>query len=340
MGIITKDIPEWRFSLPAEIIDHLKIFIRGISLHAIESDPEDLKQFQQRLSAIADSLSLHSSSDDLLVGIGQTLHALEEYNRRAATIFKVQVEELHGMLSAMTATVRFITSSSESSVKRLSFIESKLQRATSLEDTRQVKACLEDCLALVRSEALRLQTETRSKVNALQSDVERLSNRLKMAATEDSDDTVTGLPGRASAEAAITAKMAVGKEFLVALVMLDRLASINGRYGHIVGDDILVTGAQILAQKLSGVTLYRWSGPAFVAVFEPSLNMAQAEMRAAQAAAMRLEKNIEADNRSVLIVVTASYNLQRVSNKLAPGAVFRNMDAFLASHGAHAPASS
>ena len=70
-----------------------------------------------------------SSPDDLLVAIGKTLRALEEYNRRAATVFKRQVEELRAMLSTMTETVMFITSSSETSVKQLSVIESRLQRS-------------------------------------------------------------------------------------------------------------------------------------------------------------------------------------------------------------------
>lgn len=337
LGINTKDVQERRFSLPAEIIDHLQILVRGIGLHAIEGDPEDLKQLQQRLAGIADTISLDSSPDDLLVSIGKTLRALEEYNRRAAVIFKGQVEELRGMLSTMTSTVMFITSSSETSVKQLSVIESKLQRASTLEDTRQVKTYLTDCLTLVRTETLRLQTESRTKINTLKSDVERLSHRLKSVSTGESQDPVTGLPGRAAAEEAITSKILAGKEFLVALYVLDRMASINGRFGRLVGDDILVTGAQALAQRLSGTTLYRWSGPAFVAVFDPSVNLTQAESRASQASSIRVEKNIEADKRSVLILITASCHRQRVSATLGPDAVFKNMDAFMALHVPAAP---
>ncbi len=333
MGIYSKETPERRFSLPAEIIEHLQILIRGIALHAIEGDADDLKQLQNRMSAIADTLSVDSSPDDLLVGIGKTLRALEEYNRRAAVMFKGQVEELRGMLSTMTATVMFITSSSETSVKQLSAVETKLQRASTLEDTRQVKTYLTDCLTLVRSETLRLQTESRAKINTLRKDVERLSSRLKAASVDDSEDPVTGLKGRRAAEETITNRIASGKDFLVALFMLDRMASINGRFGRLVGDDILVSGAQALAQKLSGTTLYRWSGPAFVAVFDSSISLTTAEIRATQAAAIRLEKNIDADTRSVLIVITASSNLQRVSGKIAPDAVFRNMDTFMAAHG-------
>ena len=68
LGIHTKDLAEKRFSLPSEIIDHLQILIRGIALHAIEGDPNDLQELQHRMSGIADTLTVDSSPDDLLVG--------------------------------------------------------------------------------------------------------------------------------------------------------------------------------------------------------------------------------------------------------------------------------
>ena len=209
------------------------------------------------------------------VGIGKTLRALEEYNRRAAVIFKGQVEELRGMLSTMTATVMFITSSSDSSVKQLSAIESRLQRASTLEDTRQIKTHLNDCLTLVRSESLRLQTEARTKINNAK--VQDVGSPLKPPQIRhhrgDSQDPVTGLPGTQCTPKSHRRQNRQQAKFLaVPLLMLDRMASINGRFGRLVGDDILVNGAQMLAQKLSGTTLYRWSGPAFAAVFDPSVS--------------------------------------------------------------------
>jgi GGDEF domain-containing protein len=336
--IVTLDINgrrvlEERSDVSIGLIEHLQILIRGIALHAVEGDPEDLKFLRGRMSGIADSLTDESSPDDLLVAIGKTLRAIEEYNRRSSVIFKGQMEELRAMLSTMAATVMFITSSSDTSVKQLRLVEAKLQRATNLEDMRQVKAHLSDCLSVVRSESTRLQTETRTKINALKSNVERLSSRLKAAATEDSSDPVTGLPGRSAAEEAIATKITAGREFVTALFMLDRMASINGRFGRTVGDEILITGAQMLAQKLTGTTLYRWSGPAFVAVFDPTVNTAQAEICAKQAASLRLEKNIDTEDRTVLIVITASCHLQRVSEKTAADAVFKSIDAFMSARG-------
>jgi diguanylate cyclase (GGDEF)-like protein len=339
LGLDGRENPEMRPSLPAEIIQHLQILIRGIALHAIEGDPADLTFLRERMAAIADKLNDQSSPDDLLVGIGKTLRALEEYNRRSAVVFKGQVDELRDMLNTMTATVMFITSSSETSVKQLSAIESKLQRAQTLEDTRRVKEYMAECLTIVRAESQRLQSDARAKINSLKSDVERLSSRLKAASTEDSQDPVTGLPGRFVAEQAIAAKIMSGKDFVIALFSLDRMVSINGRFGHQVGDEILVTGAKILAQRLTGTTLYRWSGPAFAAVFDPSVSVPVAETRAQQAAALRVEKNIETGDRTVLIVVTASCHLQRITAKMPPDSVFKSMDSFVAARNANgAPA--
>jgi GGDEF domain-containing protein len=330
LGLDGGENSEKRPSVAAEIIEHLQILIRGIALYAIEGDPNDLRFLRERTSGIANSLNSESSPDDLLVGIGKTLRALEEYNRRSAVIFKGQVEELRDMLTTMTSTVMFITSSSETSVKQLSIIESKLQRAQTLEDTRRVKDFMADCLTLVRAESQRLQSDARAKINALKSDVERLSSRLKAASSEDSQDPVTGLPGRFNAEEAIAAKILAAKDFLVALFAFDRMVSINARFGHQAGDEILVNGAKMLAQRLTGTTLFRWSGPAFAAVFDPSVSLPVAESRAQQAATVRVEKNIETDDRTGLIVATASCQLLRINGKMLADSVFKSMDSFVA----------
>jgi len=337
LGIYSRETREQPFSIPQKIIEHLQILIRGVGLNAIEGDPDELKRFQHRMSAIAETLSGGTFPEDLLVGIGKTLRALEEYNRGAALIFRGQLKELRAMLSTMIATVKFVTSSSETSVRQLSVVEAKLQRASTLEDIRQVKTSLTDCLCLVRNESLRLQSETRGKMADLKNEVERLSSRLRAAARDDSEDPVTGLKGRSLAEEEIKNKIHAGRDFLVALFIIDRIASINGRFGRLVGDDILIIGAQTLAQKLSGTTLYRWSGPAFVAVFDSSVDLTQAQSRATQAAAMRVEKSIEAGNRSALIVITASCHLQRVSSESSPEEILRKMDEFMAAQGQTAP---
>jgi diguanylate cyclase (GGDEF)-like protein len=314
---------------PIELIEQLQILIRGVALHAMESGSEELPLFQRQASAVADSLTPESSPDDLLVAIGRMLRLTEAYNRHASVIYQGQVEDLRAMLVTMTETVQFIVSSSESSVKQLGLMELQLQRANTLEDLRQLKTYTGACLSLVRRESSRIQAETRAKMTALKSNVAQLSLRLRAVPVEESADPVTGLPGRTAAELAIEDKMSAGREFLVALFVMDRLSTINGRFGHSEGDDVVRGNAHLLAQRLRGATLYRWSGPAFLGVFDPSVPSAEAENRARQAAALQLEKEITADQRMVMIVSSISCHTRRIAPQTALDTVFTAIDALL-----------
>ncbi len=314
---------------PGALTEQLQTLIRGIGLHAIESEPSELAHLHRQLSEVAQSLTAESSPDDLMTAIIRTLKATEEYNVKAAGVFKSQADELRAMVTAMTETLQFIVSSSETSVKQLSFVELQLQRAQGLEDLRQLKTYTAACLNLVKKESTRLQVETRDKVDGLKQDVERLSVRLKTAAVSESEDPVTGLPGRAAAEQAIEERVAGGKPCVAALFLMERFATINGRFGNDVGDNIVMSCAQMLAKKLSGATLYRWSGPGFLAVFDPLVASAEAANRARQAAAQELQKNVEIDKRELMVVVSISCQVQPISAQTNPGELFHKLDGFM-----------
>jgi len=264
-----------------------------------------------------------------MVAIGKCLRVLEAYNRKAAGVFKGQVEELRGMVAAMTDTLQFVSSSSETSVKQLGFVESQLQRASGLDDLRQLRTYTSACLNLVKRENSRLQVETAEKIKSLKRDVERLSMRLKTASVEESEDPVTGLPARAAAEQAIEDRVSTKKGCVAALFLMDQLAAINGKFGREVGDDMVISSAHMLAKKLSGATLYRWSGPGFVAMFDPLVPAAEAENRARQAAAQKLERNIEAGERMLMVVIGFTCHVHHLSSQTEPGELFRRLDGIM-----------
>lgn len=335
MDIISLDLnreqkPGEGLAAPLTFNEQLQTLIRGIAHHSIEGLPEDFIELQRATAEIAGTLHADSSPEELMISIRETLRILEQYNTKAASLFKAQVEELRGMVAAMTETMQFMVSSSEISVKQLSFVESQLMRANGLDDLRQLKTYTAACVNLVKRESIRLQVETRERVNTLKNDVERLSTRLKTAAAEESEDPVTGLPARAAAEQAIEKRVASGKPCVAALFLMDRLTTINARFGHDVGDDLVMSCAQMLAKKLSGATLYRWSGPGFVALFDPLIAAAEAEGRAQQAAAQQLEKNIDAGGRMLMVVVGMNCQTHSINSQTNPEDLFRRLDSFMA----------
>ncbi len=77
-------------------------------------------------------------------------------------------------------------------------------------------------------------------------------------------DPLTGLPGRRACEEALAE---LGTVFTVAMVDVDRFKSINDRFGHAAGDQVLRLVAARLAEVGGAGRAFRWGGEEFVVVF-------------------------------------------------------------------------
>ncbi|MBZ5577160.1 MAG: response regulator [Acidobacteriia bacterium] len=85
--------------------------------------------------------------------------------------------------------------------------------------------------------------------------------------TADAADPVTGLPGRAQAEAALSALCQGEKPAYLAVLVLDSLPSVSARFGRRAGDALLRAYGSFIAEVLAPEDrLFRWSGPALVAL--------------------------------------------------------------------------
>lgn len=86
---------------------------------------------------------------------------------------------------------------------------------------------------------------------------------------EDSHfDPSSGLPNAAQAEAAISAILESGDSMAVAVFCVQRMGFTLSRYGKAVCAKVLLVSGQHLASALEShsATLFRWKGPAFVAL--------------------------------------------------------------------------
>lgn len=87
-------------------------------------------------------------------------------------------------------------------------------------------------------------------------------------AEDDHFDPSSGLPDAAQAEAAISAILEAGDSMSVAVFCVQRMGFTLSRYGKAVGAKVLLVSSQHLASALEShaATLFRWKGPAFVAL--------------------------------------------------------------------------
>src|SRR5581483_4435156 len=144
--------------------------------------------------------------------------------------------------------------------KSLKIIQGELESACRMDDLAAVNAKLRLCVKEICDEAER-QSRRQS---AIQND---LKDAVKLAPAASDVDAVTGLASVQSAIQAIHQSWESGEDTHLLAFGIERMQSINLRFGFHVGDQIMLLFAQHLAQHMDQAdTLYRWRGPCFVAV--------------------------------------------------------------------------
>lgn len=312
----------------------IDLFIQAISLHAVEGNKADYERFRADMKGFADRLATEQATAERFVVVGEALRALADYNRHTSHFLRTQNAELQNMITMLTQTVIAVGTNSETSVAGLQEIEKALEATRVVEDVRVVKAQLGECLNSVRGEALRQKAEGKATLANLQRELTQSQERMGGMAVVPDLDPATGLPGKLEAERGLQAAAASpGTNFLL-LAVINRLQAVNARFGNVIGDEVLAVVAENFRSALAAEDkLYRWQGPALLAVLRrtAALGLVREEVR--RFAEKKMEKNFLIGSRSVLLPISASWAVFPIIPPL--DALLRKVDIFTAAQKAH-----
>jgi|SRR5579864_1543350 len=286
------------------------LFLQGIALHAVEGDRGDYERFREDIDKFEKALSPETPISELLLVVGGAVRAMEDYNQRTSKFVRRQNSELQHMVSMLTETVISIGDSSTHSVSKLQDIEKAIERTRVMEDIQMLKLRLGECLEAVRDEASRQKRDGQSTLQTLRKELENTQGRMGSFRLPPDLDAATGLPGKVEGERAIDAALAAPAGKFLLIAVCSRVQAVNARFGYAVGDRVLNAFAEHFKKGLAASDgLYRWQGPALLAVIERAerIDRVRAEIR--QFADLKLEKTMEVGQRTVLIPVTASWSV-------------------------------
>ena len=307
----------------------IDLLLQGLAMHAVQGERVEHERFRADMDSFATQLTSAVEPAELLVTTGELVRTLQEYNRSTSAFIERQNTELHKMVSMLTQTIIKVGANSENSASRLRDIEKALEQAHLVKDIELVKIRLSECLATVREEATRQKADAQSTIVALERELQHSGPNADGAAREKERDPVTGLFSRNEAELALRAAAAdaEGKFLLVAIV--NRVQTINARFGYAVGDRLMAACAQHYRTSLSASDeLYRWQGPAFLAILGRQARIDQVRGEIRRFASARLEDAVEVGNRTVIVPVSSNWSVFPVSSP--PEALSKKIDAFVA----------
>jgi PleD family two-component response regulator len=181
----------------------------------------------------------------------------------------------------------------------------------------QAKGRLSECLTGIRQEAERFRTANGRSTGG-----------------DARKDHLTGLESREVAEAALAKACATEHPGCAVIIVIDRIAVYNVRFGRAVGDKVLQFFADHLIQALpfEGPP-FRWSGPAVLMLRPGDAEQATSIVR--RVLEQRIEYEVELDARTILLPIAARWEV--VPMMADPRLVVNKIDSIVAFQGKTGP---
>jgi diguanylate cyclase (GGDEF)-like protein len=311
----------------------VRLLVQGIGQYIVTGEAPDAARFRKNIEDISAALEDRIAPAELLVHGGSVVQALEDYTGRTTRQHHLQTAELQTMVKMLTSTVGVVSAASNTSVSRLGEIERQVAGASALGDVRTIKARLSDCLADIRKEVERQQRETGATIEQLTQGLD--DARRRSGSTSPNlplQDSVTGLPERAEAEAALAQTVRDGAPAFAVVFVLDRLQSLNQRFGREVGDEILTEFAKIIRKRMpADDRLFRWGGPTLMGLAMRSNTVERVRSEVARMMDARWEHTIQTQSRSILLPIAARWAVFPMM--AAPKLLYHKIDVFAGSSG-------
>jgi GGDEF domain-containing protein len=302
------------------------LLLEGIALHAVEADRDDYDSFGMTIRDIEARLAKETSVSALFQVAGEVVKLLGEHNRHASAFFKKQGIELQQMVAMLTRAVMDIGASSEQSQVMLAEIETQIENARKVDNIQLLKTQLGECLVTVRREVSRQKTEESDTLRALRRQLGSSHASAEEGFVER--DPVTGLPNSAEAEKAIRTCLSSPDNKYLAVAAVGRIQAINARFGYLVGDKILNVFKSSFEKTISGQDrLFRWRGPALVALLERNQTIEQVRSEIRRFADTKLEETLEVGTRSIMMPISATWTVIPVAPP--SDGLMRKIEAFL-----------
>lgn len=309
----------------------VRLLLQGLEIHAVKGDAADYERFRADVRKIQDGLGQRPAPSEVLVAAGTVVKAMEDYNGSTSRFIRIQCVELQAMVGMLTKAVTTMASGSGNAVARLHAIEKQLHKASVIEDFQIARLRLTECLESLRGEIVRQKEDSAKAVSEMRAELEKSQARLaphsRLGGEQQGVDPVTGLPGRAEAEAAVLEAGREDRAVFAALFVVERLELINLRFGYAAGDQVLLAFSQHAAQRLSGRDrLFRWSGPALLALLERRGSAKEVRQEVERITGRRLEKTLAVGGRTVMLRVAANWVLFPVAEYRPVHALFQQFD--------------
>jgi GGDEF domain-containing protein len=302
-----------------------QLLLNAIANNPVHLSVQERDAFRRRMEEVARQLQEPAPPPKILIAAGSVVQAVEHYNRQTQAAVSGAVRHLREIARSLLAHLRDPQEDAAGDISRLLAEFGGIE----LSELQPFRLELENALETRVARRAEREQHHHELVESLRSRISALEDTLRASAppagpaettARPAADRCTGLPLRAEAEAAIQEAMCGKTPIYVAAFYIPRMNLTNARFGDKIGDQVIQSCSQHIANQLSKgpVKLFRWMGPAFVAVLDRAESVAVVAREVQRAVAAPISRFFETSTRTVYLPTKMSGVCIRTAGRTYP----------------------
>lgn len=232
--------------------DHLKAGLRDIQDRLTADTPEMVSESATQLEA-----------------------ELRTWGDLAAGYYDQKTEELREILLIVATATSDLASRDERYTKQIQGFTDRLRSATRLNDLTAIRQSLTASVAEINSYVAQMNKDGQDSFARMRAQLATYESRLAEVERIASIDPLTGLANRRALETQLQHRVDENRPFSVIFWDLNGFKSINDRYGHSAGDDLLQQVASELIAFRANEVVGRWGGDEFIVIVDGDQSAAE-----------------------------------------------------------------
>lgn len=291
----------------------LALVLERLSESVIDWDPGEAGNFREEMGTLTGGLRPDLPQKEMLTIAEAAMRAVANYNRRIAQKIEKQQRDFRTVIKMLRDSIVGMAGGHGDAVQPLSRIDEELESGSGIRDLQSLRIHLGGCLQSLRREVEREQAAARALIERLQIEAE---SRMKPGEEREprSVNPAAGLPGQEECLAAIRESIAKGTRHYTIVMVVNRVEPIAARFGKEAGEWMVERFREEIERQFEEQDkLFRWGGPAIVAIVErrQPFDPVRASIKRMFEAPIR--ETIDVNGRSVFVPITAAWSVFMIS---------------------------
>jgi GGDEF domain-containing protein len=275
---------------------------------AVDWDADETQDFRDEMHRITGGLAPDLPQKEQLVVAEAAMQAVESHNRKTVQMVDKQYADFQSIIRMLEDTIVKLAGENVESVQALQRIGEVFDKGAGFRELPSLRQHLNLSLPGLRKEIEREQIANRALIERLQVEFEKnaapgaLEKRKRV-------DAATGLPGAAECMETVREVIARGTRHYAVVMVVNRVEPIVARFGKEAGDWMLGRFREYVENELEETDLlFRWSGPAMVAIVERPQTFEQVRAFVKRIFETPISETIDVNGRSVFVPITAAWS--------------------------------